>query len=263
MKIQIASDLHIESWARAMPGEVAFKSVQRRDLLVLAGDIHVGLGALEFIERELTHSPVVYVAGNHEHYGPMTHAQLEDKWATTAHHIPGLHFLNGEAVTIGGVRIYGCTWYSSLWGANDPRANAAIGRYISDFRPPHDDAGAWTVQHHLEAHRRETQEMRQHAGEVDIIVTHWPPTLHALHPRYALAGGTEVLLNRYFVNDEETLVHEMGATLWISGHTHMPHEAQVGNTLSVGNPTGYRGTAPGTGFRPDRVIELKHPNPEL
>ena len=57
--------------------------------------------------------------------------------------------------------------------------------------------------------------MRKHAGEVNIIVTHWPPTLHALHPMYAHAGSTEVLLNRYFINDKETLVHEMGATLWI------------------------------------------------
>ena len=62
---------------------------------------------------------------------------------------------------------------------------------------------------------RPHQEMRKHAGEVNIIVTHWPPTLHALHPMYARAGSTEVLLNRYFINDKETLVHEMGATLWI------------------------------------------------
>ena len=119
------------------------------------------------------------------------------------------------------------------------------------------------MQCHVEAHRRETQEMCKHAGEVDIIVTHWPPTLHALHPMFADTGSTEVLLNRYFINDEETLVHEMGATLWISGHTHMPHEAQVGSTLSVGNPTGYRGGTPGTGFRPDGVIELKDPNADL
>ena len=49
---------------------------------------------------------------------------------------PGLHFLNGEAVTIGGVRIYGCTWYSGLWGANDPKAKYAVRRYIMDFRAP-------------------------------------------------------------------------------------------------------------------------------
>ena len=33
--------------------------------------------------------------------------------------------------------------------------------------------------------------MRRHAGSVDVVVTHWPPTLHALHPMYADVGTTE------------------------------------------------------------------------
>ena len=45
---------------------------------------------------------------------------------------------------------------------------------------------------------------------VDVVVTHWPPTLHALHPIYAHGIGTEALLNRYFINDEPRLVEQMG-----------------------------------------------------
>ena len=63
-------------------------------------------------------------------------------------------------------------------------------------------------------------------------------------------------MNRYFVNDEEALVREMGARYWVSGHTHRPHEATVGKTVTVGNPTGYRNEERGPGFRPDRVIEV-------
>ena len=155
------------------------------------------------------------------------------------------------------MRFYGCTWYSGLWGDEEPKAAAAIGRYVTDFRAPYDDAGKWTVRRHVETYRRQTQAMRRHAGEVDVVVTHWPPTLHALHPMYADAGSTEVLLNRYFINDEEALVREMDARVWISGHTHMPHEARVARTLSVGNPTGYRNEGRGHGFRPDRVVEVK------
>ena len=257
MRIQIASDLHLESWRGAMPDERAFRPAEGRDLLVLAGDIHVELGALAFVERELARSPVLYVAGNHEHYGSMTHEALEEAWRSIAHETPGLHFLNGQAATIDGVRFYGCPWYSGLWGDDEPKAAAAIGRYVTDFRAPYDDAGKWTVRRHVQTHRRQTQAMRRHAGEVDVVVTHWPPTLHALHPMFADAGSTEVLLNRYFINDEEALVREMDARVWISGHTHMPHEARVARTLSVGNPTGYRNEARGHGFRPDRVVEVK------
>ena len=256
MRIQIASDLHIESWRGAMPDEQAFRPAEGRDLLVLAGDIHVGLGALAFIERELARSPVVYVAGNHEHYGSMTHEALEEAWRRIARETPGLHFLSGQAAAINGVRLYGCTWYSGLWGDDEPKAAAAIERCITDFRAPYDDAGEWTLRRHVQTHRRQTKAMRKYAGDVDVIVTHWPPTLHALHSMYAGAIGTERLLNRYFINDEEALVREMDARVWISGHTHMPHEARVGRTVSVGNPTGYRNEGRGAGFRPDRVIEI-------
>ena len=71
MKIQIASDLHIESWRGRLPDEHTFGPVKDRDLLVLAGDIHVELGALAFIQRELAHSPVVYV-GSVAEKGAMT-----------------------------------------------------------------------------------------------------------------------------------------------------------------------------------------------
>ena len=102
-----------------------------------------------------------------------------------------------------------------LFSVGDPRAAAAIGRYITDFRTPHDDGGAWTVLRHVEAHRRQTQAMREQAESVDVVVTHWPPTLHAVHPMYADVGTTESLLNRYFINDEEALVREMNARFWI------------------------------------------------
>ena len=257
VRIQIASDLHLESWPGGIPDSRAFTPAEGRDLLVLAGDIHVGLGARRFIERELARSPVLYVAGNHEHYGPMAHDELEEAWMLVAQATPGLHFLNGAAVTINEVRFYGCAWYSGLWGNDDPRAAAVVARCINDFRSPHDDAGAWTVRRHIETHRRETHAMREHAGAVDVVVTHWPPTLDALHPMYADAGTTESLLNRYFINDEPALVREMGARFWISGHTHMPHEAHLGETLSIGNPTGYRNERRGAGFRPDRIVEVR------
>lgn len=185
LKIQIATDLHIESWRGAMPDEQAFGPAEGRDQVVLAGDIHVGTGARCFIEHELARSPVAYVLGNHEHYGPMAHDALEEAWTLIAGATPGLHFLNRSAATIGGVRLWGCTWYSG----SGARRQSWQGRPSS--------AGSWTsarpattaatgrVGRHLEAHRRETEAMRREAGSVGVVVTRWPPTLHALHRRPA------------------------------------------------------------------------------
>ena len=146
VRIQIASDLHLEAWRGGIPDEEAFTPVEGRDLLVLAGDIGVALGALTFIRRELARSPVLYVAGNHEHYGPTAHEEVEGAWEWIASETPDLHFLNGTPVTIDGVRFYGCTWYSGLWGVS----GCAKARINGEQRIPHsaicgagDDSERW------------------------------------------------------------------------------------------------------------------------
>ena len=71
MKIQIASDLHMEHWRRHLPDPVdQFEPDETRDLLILAGDIVDGnrVHGMPFIRRELGLSPVIFVPGNHEYY---------------------------------------------------------------------------------------------------------------------------------------------------------------------------------------------------
>ena len=181
---------------------------------MLAGDIHVELGALAFIERELVRSPVLYVAGNHEHYGSMTHEALGEAWRSIAHETPGLHFLNGQAGNHrrrAVLRMHVVLGTVGRRGAEGRSGNRSLRHGTSGHHTTMPEK--WTVRCHVETHRRQTQAMRRHAGEVDVVVTHWPPTLHALlHPMYADGrASTEVLLNRYFINDEEALVREMDA----------------------------------------------------
>ena len=66
-------------------------------------------------------------------------------------------------------------------------------------------------------------------------------------------------LNGYFVNDREGLVEEIGARYWISGHVHDAYQAVVGDTLVLGNPTGYPNATGRKGglFRPDLAIEVE------
>ena len=65
MKIRIYSDLHLEfgryaSYLNERHGE---------DLVILAGDIHVGVDGVIWAKHTFPHVPVVYVMGNHEYYG--------------------------------------------------------------------------------------------------------------------------------------------------------------------------------------------------
>ena len=251
MRIQIASDLHLEAYESRLPPVSAFRPVSDRDLLVLAGDIGTGMLAREFVLRELTRSPVIYVPGNHEYYGFALREEIDDDWRDTADSHAGLHYLVGETAEIDGVRFWGAPWYSDLWGRREPRTVAAITRGIHDFAYP--PFRPWRVGDHLAAHAAQTEQLEAVAGQVDVVVTHWPPTRRAMHPKYEGDG-----LNPYFYNDADELVCQVGARLWISGHTHESWDCQVGGTRCLGNPSGYRGDQQQSPhFRPNRVVEVE------
>ena len=252
MKIQIASDLHLELRKDWMPNSEEFRSVPDRDVLVLAGDIGTYMNAMAFIKKELAVSPVIYVPGNHEYYTWQMREDVDAGWRRTAKRLGDLHYLVAEGVTINGVRFWGAPWFSDLFGERSPGFVELVRQLIHDFDGKNNNFGRWTVHRHLDEHARQTALLRAQAGSVDVVITHWPPTRQAIAPRFQ---GDR--LNGYFVNDREDLVEEIGAPLWISGHVHDPHECRVGTTRSIGNPTGYPGgKKEREGYRPDRVVEV-------
>ena len=252
MKIQIASDLHLEGRPGHLPPPDAFAPDPDRDVLVLAGDIGRHLLARDFVLRELAFSPVVYVPGNHEYYGRQNRASVDGMWGELAAAHPGLHYLIAEGVDIEGVRFWGAPWYSDLWGSGDARLHKFVERGINDFGARFNGLGDWSLSRHVRCHAEQTALLRARAGGVDVVVTHWPPTRGAMHPRFE--GD---ILNPYFYNDREDLVREVGAQLWVSGHTHEAYDYAVGRTRCIGNPTGYAMERRWSDlFRPDRTVEV-------
>lgn len=67
MRIQLASDLHLEFLRGYFPGERLIAPAHQADVLVLAGDIEKGTAGVELFSDWTT--PVLYVLGNHEFYG--------------------------------------------------------------------------------------------------------------------------------------------------------------------------------------------------
>ena len=235
-----------------MPEPTAFRSVPNRDLLILAGDIGTDMLARDFVLGELKNSPVIQIPGNHEYYSPRHRKTIDGDWRTLADQHPGLHYLTADSVTVGGIRFWGAPWYSDLWGTTDPWDFVTVHNGITDFWEQYNDGNTWSVTRHIAEHSSQTQLLRAEAGNVDVVITHWPPTKGALHPKFE--GDS---YNPYFINDHDDLVRDIGARLWVSGHTHEAFDYRVGGTRCIGNPAGYPGEPLESRlFRPDRTVEV-------
>ena len=71
MKVHFMSDLHLEFGSTEVPKTDA-------DIVVLAGDIHVGEKGIAWATKNFTGQPVLYILGNHEYYGS-AHPKLIQK----------------------------------------------------------------------------------------------------------------------------------------------------------------------------------------
>ena len=246
MKIQIASDLHLELETGSSPyPESVFKPDPGRDILVLAGDITDGNRwfGMSFIELELLISPIILVPGNHEYY----HSNKETVnkfWRNFADERPDFHYLDNDLLQWGGLSWYGACLCSDFWGENPFK----FARAINDFKL----VAGWDVFKHKEEYQATVRKLAELEGQLDVVITHFPPSLGALD----LNTYEDDPMNPYFINDNAALVEFVKPRLWISGHTHSPFDYREGSTHVVGNPRGYPGTRPRPGYDPMRTVTL-------
>lgn len=271
MKIQLLSDLHLESHPHFVP-----EPAPGADLLVLAGDIgsyqngsllvDSDFGLARFSPLQGWPTPVLYLPGNHEYDGldfDLAHGRLRE----TCERL-GIVWLEREVVQVAGVRFVGTT----LWADFDALA------------PGPDDPGA-TLGHLLRARdkafraanyylRKNTslrngapmlaQQLReqgllcqqwlrtalaQPCAGATVVVTHFAPSLRSADPRYGLTPGTAGFCN----NLDELLAQ---ADLWLHGHLHAPSDYVHRGCRVVANPLGYAGKDEQRAFKPHSVITL-------
>jgi predicted phosphodiesterase len=234
MKIQLASDLHLELLQRRWPRERLVTPAAGADLLVLAGDIHNGSQAIELFSDWPV--PVLYLAGNHEFYHaslPQVRAELRQACSGTQ-----VRLLDDDALEWSGVRFLGSTLWSdyAVDGADPDDAMANAEDMVLDHHRIHADGGFFMPHHALEQHRHSRRWLRGQleqpfAGRT-VVITHFAPHPNSIHPRFE---GNPV--NGSFVSDLADLVHQ--ADLWMHGHTHDSFDYRVGRCRVVANPRGY------------------------
>lgn len=248
MRLHILSDLHLE-FASMEPSDVD------ADVVILAGDIHLGREGSQWARTAFSGRPVVYVLGNHEFYRhalPGLTQALERETASTS-----IHVLENRALEIDGFTFLGCT----LWTDFQLRGNAAHAmrnaeRMMSDFSL----IGFSPERRRLQAsdtarlHAESVTWLRQALAGRDrrrtIVVTHHAPSRRSEPSHHANSP-----LSPAFGSNLDSLVEESSVPLWIHGHTHHNIDYTIGTTRVLSNQRGYP-NQPCPGFSPHRVIEI-------
>lgn len=250
MKLQILSDLHLEmvnppySWR--IPETAA-------EVVVLAGDIGVGLMGLKWAVREAERlqKRAVYVPGNHEYYGERLKVLEEMRTVARSSRV---YILDLDEVPLEGVRFLGATlWTDYLAFGRDHRSDAMdkAARCLNDHRLINRPDG-FTPGDALERHER------GRAWLEAKLATKWDgPTVVVSHHAPSLLGTDAKFQNDYltgaFVSDLEEIIRRYSPAIWIHGHTHHCVHYIVGKTRLIANQMGYP-HEPATGQFDSRLV---------
>jgi len=263
MKLYVLSDLHLE-FASFTPDPEAADAA---DVIVLAGDIQVGVEGIVWAQQTFPRKPVLYVAGNHEFYHGRWDALLPALQEQAAG--SNIHFLEDAGVTIGGIRFLGTTLWTDyeFFGVESRAKNMALSEArLNDFRlikaglPPEQSRyyepppglgvtmsngrayeGLLTAAHTLKRHEDSrawlSAELPKGDPKKTVVITHHFPHQNSCAPQWLDDPATSIYGSRL---PQEVL---LDAKLWVHGHTHHSCDyrlADAGRSVRVlCNPRGY------------------------
>lgn len=232
MRIQVASDLHLEFLTQGFPG---YRLVEPAgaDVLVLAGDIHAAAAALRvFADWPV---PVDCIAGNHEYYRADL-GTLEPAFAAGPKNGQA-RMLESRVWEYRGTRFVGATLWTdyALYGDVDA-AMAHAQALLMDHRAIRMGDRPFLPGDALALHRRTRAWLEETLATPfsgpTVVCTHHGPHRHSIHTDYE-----DDPVNPGFLSDLSDLLGL--ADLWIHGHVHNSFDYRVQGCRVVANPRGY------------------------
>ena len=250
MKLHILSDLHIEFGNFAIPETDA-------DVVILAGDIHIGTKGVEWATEAIQGKDVIYVIGNHEYYrGALP--KLTEKIINSAKGT-NVHVLENESITIGSIKFLGCTLWSdfnllnnmdiSMITAEEKMNDYTLIRLSPKYRRLRpSDTG---IIHNRSRKWIEKQTAPNGDSSIrTVVITHHAPSMYSVPERYK-----NDFLTAAFASNLEGFISSSEIDLWVHGHIHDPSDYKINHTRIICNPRGYVGEIH-PGFIPDLTIEV-------
>jgi hypothetical protein len=246
LKIQYASDIHINDWPKGTPFELFITPVA--PILILAGDIcsawdPLYLHFLAWTSRNWY--KVILITGNHEYYSDdavHTIDQTDAHIANLVKQFDNVVFLQaGASYGIPGtkIRFVGAT----LWSAIDPAIWSSVAAKKGDFKATYtshnfnvrktlpSDISAYHAYH--KSCLRSAIAPQQY-DETLIVITHHLPTLELLETQYK----NDAWRSCYASADDDLFASNI--MYWICGHSHRAERLQIPNgPLILMNSRGY------------------------
>jgi predicted phosphodiesterase len=250
MKLRILSDLHLEVAPWTPPPA-------SQDVVLLAGDIGLNGEGVSWAIRHFD-CPVLYVPGNHEHYGSSLEEGLE--LLRMKAHGSCVRILSDEEVVLGGVRFLGATlWTDYRLGGREPLSILLAPQMVQDFRYIQVSGMQPLVPSHiLEMHQASRRFLHRRSSTFPgktVVITHHAPSYQSVE-REARLTGSRVVPSYYGSSLEHTF---KGIDLWVHGHVHAGADYTVGQTRVLCNPRGYArdlSSRMNRQFQPDLVVEI-------
>ena len=254
MKIRYYSDIHLEF---GMEYSELAENIGE-DVVVLAGDIHLGIKGIEWAQKALADRQVIYVIGNHEFYGGHWSRTLTDCRKAAAG--SNVTFLENDQVTLSGVTFLGCALWTDFDGWKSGTADKSklqAGLRMNDFRriwtlggeePMRTLTPDDTIERHAASSAWLEASIAASSGPT-VVVTHHGPSMLGCQPQYQ-----DDVLTPAFLNDRHDLIRPP-VRAWIFGHTHHSCRLDINGVPVLSNQRGYP-LEPHPGFDPYAMIEI-------
>lgn len=260
MKINVTSDLHLEFDDLELPGG---------DVLILSGDVCEAKNVkadrydpngvmfdferanrrpdryIRFFKEECSkYRHVLYVMGNHEHYG----FRYDKTYSQLLVNMPdNVRLLEQETTEIDGVVFMGATLWTDC-NNGDPITMMQLRSSMNDYRIVQNyykDKGQYfklTPEFTHKVHRDTVayfkEELAKYQDRKVVVITHHSPSKQSIKPKYQ---GDYHMNGGYSSDLEQFILDHPQIKAWTHGHTHDTFDYQIGQCRVICNPRGYVG----------------------
>lgn len=261
-KVLLGSDYHLEFFKGRNQYVPKFIG---ENVLVLAGDIQMGLTEDAWFTDLLEFRDVIYCCGNHEFYHedlinlqyvymPIWAARINE-YAEKRGFKYKLHALQNQSVEIGNAKFIGATLWTDF-NKNDNLIKLMASKGMNDY---------WMIKYgnrtdltpndiyneHIRSLAYIEEELTKPTGKKIVLVTHHQLSYQAVHEQYRNPRDSD--FNYLFYSDLEHILEKCDYAL--AGHTHNSFDFQVGKCRVVVNPRGYKHQL-NLEFKDDLLIDI-------